>query len=131
MANGKKYDIWLGLVGGALIGAFAGYEIGVKHVTEQTQHEIVQRDLPVGVTFEKPPSPSNPIVNLHNFGESELFVTVTAKSPKTKLQSAWTFVLLPNKATEIGEKQGWNFADGDELLIEQNGYRPITFLVGH
>jgi hypothetical protein len=98
--------------------------------TKETDPAPAQPDLPVRVSLRSALMGSGKVAQLHNFGATELAVAVTVRSNASNQQKEWRIVIPANGTKQIGRRQGWNFAFGDELELLQDGYRPMKIRVG-
>lgn len=95
----------------------------------EKERKLAKPDLPVRVWVRRAFVGGGMVAMMHNFGNKELALAVTAHSGATNQQYAWNIVLAPNATQEIGNDQGWAFAAGDELELSESGFRPMSFHV--
>lgn len=96
---------------------------------DERERRLAKPDLPVRVWVRKAFANNAIIARVHNFGEKELVLSVTAHSRQTDQRSTWNVALAPSATQVIGREQGWAFAAGDEIDLVGNGYRPMSFRV--
>jgi len=97
--------------------------------TDERERKLAKPDLPVRVWVRKALANNTLIARVHNYGEKELVLSVTARNKRTDQRSTWNVDIAPSGTQVIGKEQGWIFAAGDEIDLVGNGYRPLTFRV--
>ena len=83
---------------------------------------LSQQDLPVHVVM--PPSFGAVTPQLQNSSANPFTLRVTVRRPGTDQHHEWVIELEPNQTLSLARRGGWTFADGDELELVQDGYRP-------
>ncbi|HYA65736.1 MAG TPA: hypothetical protein VEE84_03560 [Burkholderiaceae bacterium] len=96
---------------------------------DDRERKLAKPDLPVRVWARRALTNNTIVARVHNFGEKELALSVTAHSHQTDQRGTWNVLLAPSGTQVIGKEQGWVFAAGDEIDLVVNGYRPMTFRV--
>jgi hypothetical protein len=142
MAAGNGVTIAVSLAAGLLIGGGGGYLVAGAKFNEQVaaltqaanaqiqkgnevQKALALPDLPLRVNMRKALMGAGEVAQLQNFGGRELVVAVVAHSPATNQSREWRLVIAPGTAQELGHKEGWAFASGDELSITDTAFRPM------
>jgi len=96
---------------------------------DERERKLAKPDLPIRVWVRKAFANNSIIARMHNFGEKELVLAVTAHNRQTEQRSTWSVAIAPSATQVIGREQGWTFAAGDEIDLVGNGYRPMNFRV--
>ena len=96
---------------------------------DERERRLAKPDLPIRVWARKAFAGTNMVARLHNFGEKDLVLAVTARSGQTNQRASWSVAIAPNGTQVIGKDEGWTFAVGDEIDLASGGYRPMTFRV--
>jgi hypothetical protein len=86
--------------------------------------------LPVNLSFRKGLQSQGLVGVFRNTSARELEFTIDVESPATGRQFRITRVLNPNGMSEIGAQQGWVFAPGQRITLNNSAYRPRQFTVG-
>jgi hypothetical protein len=81
-----------------------------------------EQELPVHVLT--PPSFGALDPQLQNSSANKIALRVTVRRPGSSEQHEWLMTLEPNQTLSLGRQGGWTFADGDDLELVQDGYRP-------
>lgn len=96
---------------------------------DETERKLAKPDLPIRVWARKAFAGNNMVARMHNFGDKDLVLAVTARSSQMNQRATWSIAIAPNGTQVIGKDQGWTFAVGDEIDLASSGYRPMTFRV--
>jgi septal ring factor EnvC (AmiA/AmiB activator) len=108
-------------------------EVQAKANVEQQQLETTQArlasearpDLPVSISFRKALLSQGLVGVLRNNTNRELEFTLDLESPATGKHVRKAVVLNPNSFVEIGTAQGWAFAPGQHIILNNPAYRPM------
>ena len=87
-------------------------------------------DLPVNLSFRKALLNTGLVGVFRNTSSQELEFLVDLNSPATGRHIRKSVVLNPNGFLEIGAQQGWPFAPGQRILLNNPAYRPRAYTVG-
>ena len=87
-------------------------------------------DLPVNLSFRKALMSAGLVGVFRNTSGKELEFTLDLESPATGQLVRKAVVLNSNRAVEIGAQQGWAFAPGQRITLNDPAYRPLQFTVG-
>jgi hypothetical protein len=87
-------------------------------------------DLPVNLSFRKALMSAGLVGVFRNTSGKELEFTLDLESPATGQHVRKAVVLNSNRAVEIGAQQGWAFAPGQRITLNNPPYRPLQFTVG-
>jgi len=90
----------------------------------------VRPDLPVRVGFRKAIFGSGQVAVLQNLSNEELQVTLEVTSTANGLHYQQPLVIEPNRIREIGGHEGWEFATGQTVTLNNTQYRPLRVVVG-
>jgi len=101
-----------------------------KKAAAENERALAMPDLPVKVSTRKAMLGSGLVAQIRNFSGAELALAVTASSSATSQFKKFQIVVPAGGAIEIGHSEGWPFTTGDELLITENGYRPMKVRIG-
>lgn len=93
------------------------------------EHDLAKPDLPVKVWVHKPVVGPGLVAQVHNFGNSDLVLSVTSRGAGAAVQGTWHGVVAPNANQVIGKDAGWILIPGDQLDLDADGYRPMIFVV--
>ncbi len=87
-------------------------------------------DLPVNLTFRKALLSAGLVGVFRNTSAKELEFTLDLESGATGRHIRKSVVLNPNGFLEIGAQQGWAFAPGQHIVMNNPAYRPRAYTVG-
>jgi hypothetical protein len=87
-------------------------------------------DLPVSLSFRKALLNAGLVGVFRNTSGKELEFTLDLESPATGRHVHRAIVLDPNGFFEIGAKEGWLFAPGQRIMLNNPEYRPVLRTVG-
>lgn len=87
-------------------------------------------DLPVNLSFRKGLLSAGLVGVFRNTSSQELEFVLDLESPATGRHVRKSVVLNPNGFMEIGAQQGWPFAPGQRIILNNPAYRPRAFTVG-
>jgi hypothetical protein len=90
----------------------------------------VRPDLPVRVAFRRALLGSGQVALLQNLSNREIQVTLEVSAPATGQHFSRPLVIEPNRTREFGHIEGWEFAAGQEVTLNNAQYRPLSVLVG-
>lgn len=85
--------------------------------------------LPVGVSFRHALLSDGYVAVLHNQSRTMLPLSVTAVNAATHQMHQWHVVLDAGHRLDIGSLDGWIFAAGDELDLQNDGYRAGSYRI--
>jgi len=102
------------------------------HATAEQQQLAAEArpDLPVNLSFRKALLSTGLVGVFHNTSAQELEFVLDLESPATGRHIRKSVVLNPNGFLEIGAQQGWPFAPGQRIILNNPAYRPRAFTVG-
>lgn len=90
--------------------------------------ELAKPDLPIQVTFRHALLSQGLVLTMKNDSAADL--AVLAQFAGTGSRShVYRIVIGPSQVKEIGAAQGWAFTPGDQVVIANPGYRPISLRV--
>jgi septal ring factor EnvC (AmiA/AmiB activator) len=87
-------------------------------------------DLPIALSFRKGLLTTGLVGVFRNTSSKELEFTLDLESPATGRHVRRAMVLNPNGLFEIGAKDGWPFAPGQHITLNNPGFRPVVRTVG-
>jgi septal ring factor EnvC (AmiA/AmiB activator) len=100
---------------------------------QSTQSQLAAEarpDLPVNLSFRKALLSAGLVGVFRNTSSQELEFVLDLESPATGRHIRKSVVLNPNGFLEIGAQQGWPFAPGQRIMLNNPAYRPRAFTVG-
>ena len=89
---------------------------------QQRMNELGKRDLPVRVGSRKALLSAGRVLMVQNLSAADLPVTAVFGRPGAPSQTR-ELVISANGTEQIGERQGWQFADGDSVRLSNPRYR--------
>lgn len=111
--------------------ATATKEAEAHSTAEQQQLAAEARpDLPVNLSFRKALLSAGLVGVFRNTSSQELEFVLDLESPATGRHIRKSIVLNPNGFLEIGAPQGWAFAPGQRIVLNNPAFRPRTYTVG-
>jgi hypothetical protein len=128
----------------ALVIALAAIGIGgyayMEHSEAASEQQLLQTaelkladetrpDLPVNLYFRRALLSAGKVGIFRNTSGREIEFTIDLDSPATGRHEHRTAVLNPNGFLEIGAHQGWAFAPGQHITLNNSAYRPLQFTV--
>jgi hypothetical protein len=90
------------------------------------ERDLARPDLPVRVWVHKPLVGRGLVGQAHNFGTTDLQVTITWQ-PASGATQQWQTRLAANANLALGRDAPWILSNGDDLRFEAEGYRPLEF----
>lgn len=87
-------------------------------------------DLPVNFGTRRALLSAGKVGIFHNTSGRELEFTLDLDSPATGRHVRKAVVLNPNGILQIGAHEGWAFAPGQRITLNNPAYRPLQFTVG-
>lgn len=104
-----------------------------QHQLQTTEAKLAAEarpDLPVNLSFRKGLISAGLVGVFRNTSSKELEFTLDLVSPATGQHVRRAIVLNPNGFFEIGAKEGWAFAPGQRITLNNPAYRPVMRTVG-
>lgn len=98
--------------------------------TEANLAAEARPDLPVNLSFRKALLTTGLVGVFRNTSNKELEFVLDLESPATGRHIRKSVVLNPNGFLEIGAQQGWPFASGQRIMLNNPAYRPRAYTVG-
>jgi hypothetical protein len=96
---------------------------------KERERDLAKPDLPVKVWVRRAAPGGGLVAQIHNFGAKELVLAVTSPGAAGGQQNEWHTVIAPNATQVVGKDAGWALVPGDELALEAEGFRPMSFAV--
>jgi hypothetical protein len=93
---------------------------------QQHERELARPDLPLRVWVHKPLVGRGLVGQLHNFGATDLNLTVTWR-PASGAAQQWRTTVATNANLTLGRDAPWSLGNGDDLQFEAEGFRPLDF----
>lgn len=90
--------------------------------------EVFRPTLPVAVTFRKATLGEGHVAQIRNESERALAVRLRHKKAEGEPKEM-ILVLKGGDADELGWMEGWKFAPGDTLLVQESGHKSIRVSV--
>jgi hypothetical protein len=87
-------------------------------------------DLPINLSFRQALLSAGLVGIFRNTSGQELEFTLDLESPATGQHVRKAVVLNANGILEIGAQQGWAFAPGQRVMLNNPAYRPHAYTVG-
>jgi hypothetical protein len=87
-------------------------------------------DLPISVSFRQALLSAGLVGVFRNTSGKELEFTLDLTSPATGQHVRRSAVINPNGVLQIGAQEGWAFAPGQRIMLNNPSYRPIVLTVG-
>jgi hypothetical protein len=106
---------------------------GLQSQVQTTEAKLAAEtrpDLPVNLSFRKGLMSPGLVGVFRNTSSKELEFTLDIESPATGRHVRRAVVLNPNGFFEIGAKEGWAFAPGQRITLNNPAYRPVVRTVG-
>jgi hypothetical protein len=88
-----------------------------------------RRDLPIQLSFHDAVRRSGKVAVLHNLADADLEVLLEMHSPASGEHVRRPLVINALGLLEIGAAQGWRFAPGQIVTLDNNQYRPLVRIV--
>ncbi len=102
-------------------------------VAQNTEARLVQEvrpDLPIKLGFRPALFGEGKVAVLQNVSNREIEVTLDVQSPATGRNYHRALVIDANRVQQIGKAEGWEFASGQQVRLNNPQYRPIVGTVG-
>jgi hypothetical protein len=94
---------------------------------KERERDLAKPDLPVKVWVRKASAGAGLVPQMHNFGTQALALAISTHSTVHGPQEVWHTVIAPNATQVIGADPGWALAPGDDLELDADGFRQMTF----
>lgn len=88
-----------------------------------------RRDLPIQLSFHDAVLRSGKVAVLHNLTDADLEVVLEVHSPASGEHVRRPLVINAHGLLEIGAAQGWRFAPGQIVTLDNDRYRPLVRIV--
>lgn len=109
----------------------------VAKAAEQARNEAAAKlvaetrpDLPIDLSFRRGLVSTGLVGVFRNTSSKELEFSLDLQSPATGRHIHRSIVLNPHALLEIGALQGWPFAPGQQITMNNPAYRPLVHTVG-
>jgi hypothetical protein len=89
----------------------------------KAQKEANLPPMPVEVKFRKAVLGPGLVLQVKNTSSRHLSLMVALKNPSTNQEKTYRLDAAPSTAVEVGHKEGWILASGDQLQITHNDYK--------
>jgi hypothetical protein len=109
----------------------ASLEAATQQIT-QTQQQVAQlqkKDLPVTLNFRKALLGPGLVAMFKNNSSTPLEVAAELSSQSTGERRTVNLVIPANGIEQVGFQQGWPFAAGQHIVLENGAYRSLEFTV--
>jgi hypothetical protein len=87
-------------------------------------------DLPITMGFRPSLLGNGKVAVMQNISNDEIEVTLDVVSPATGLSFHRALVIEPHRVQQIGKAEGWEFATGQQVRLNNPRYRPAGWTVG-
>ncbi len=64
------------------------------------------------------------VVAINNTSDRHLSILATFKNPSVNQEKSFRVDVPPRGKTELGHREGWTFASGDQIELSHNDYKP-------
>jgi uncharacterized protein YaiL (DUF2058 family) len=98
--------------------------------TEANLAAEVRPDLPINLSFRRALLNPGLVAVIRNTSGRELEITLDVESSVTGQHARRAVVINPNGVWEFGAQEGWPFAPGQRITLNNPAYRPIVQVVG-
>lgn len=88
----------------------------------------VEPDVPVAVTFRNALLSGGKVARFRNTSPSQLAFTIDIVRASTDRRLNKDLVLDAGDTRELGEREGWSFAQGDEITLSRKGLKSVTII---
>jgi len=105
---------------------------GVREKLRSTQARLAtqsRRALPIRLSFHDAVHRSGKVAVLRNLADADLEVVLEVHNPASGEHVRRPLVITAHGLLEIGAAQGWQFAAGQIVTLENDRYRPIVRIV--
>jgi hypothetical protein len=89
----------------------------------------VRRSLPIELTFHDAALRSGKVALLHNLSDADLEVMLEVQRPASDEHVRRALVINAHGTLQVGAAQGWHFAPGEIVTLNNDKYRPIVRIV--
>jgi hypothetical protein len=89
----------------------------------------VRGDLPIELTFHDAVLRSGKVALLHNLSDVDLEVMLEVQRPASDERVRRRLVINAHGMLQVGAAQGWQFAPGEIVTLNNDKYRPIVRVV--
>jgi hypothetical protein len=89
----------------------------------------VRRDLPIELTFHDAALRSGKVALLRNLSGTDLEVMLEVQRPASDEHVMRPLVINAHGMLQVGAAQGWHFAAGEIVTLNNDKYRPIVRIV--
>jgi septal ring factor EnvC (AmiA/AmiB activator) len=110
--------------------AQASAEEAQLQTTEEKLASEKRPDLPVNLSFRKGLMSQGLVGVFRNTSAKEVEFTLDLESPATGRRFHRAVVLNPNGLFEVGAREGWAFAPGQRISLNNPAFRPVVRTVG-
>ena len=87
-------------------------------------------DLPITMGFRPSLLGNGKVAVIQNISNSEIEVTMDVVSPATGLTFHRALVIDAHRVQQLGKAEGWEFAAGQQVRLNNPKYRPAGWTVG-
>jgi outer membrane murein-binding lipoprotein Lpp len=87
-------------------------------------------DLPITMGFRPSLLGNGKVAVIQNISNGEIEVTLDVLSPATGLTFHRALVIEPHRVQQLGKSEGWEFATGQQVRLNNPKYRPAGWTVG-
>jgi hypothetical protein len=104
-----------------------------QHKLQSTEANLAAEarpDLPINLSFRKALLNPGLVAVLRNTSSRELEITLDVESSVSGQRIRRAVVINPNGVWEFGAQEGWPFAPGQRVTLNNPAYRPIVQTVG-
>jgi hypothetical protein len=103
------------------------------HTQASTEQQLLVQearpDLPITMGFRPSLLGNGKVAVLQNISNSEIEVTLDVVSPATGLTFHKAIVIEPHHVQQLGKAEGWEFATGQQVRLNNPKYRPAGWTV--
>ena len=88
-----------------------------------------RRDLPIELSFHDAVLRAGKVALLHNLADADLEIVLEVDSPASGGHVRRPLVISAHGMLQIGAAQGWQFAPGQIVTLDNDKYRPIVRII--
>jgi hypothetical protein len=88
-----------------------------------------RRDLPIQLSFHDAGPRSGKVAVLHNLADADLEIVLEVQSPGSGEHVKRPLVISAHGMLQIGAAQGWRFAPGQIVTLDNDKYAPLVRIV--
>ena len=124
VGNFKQYD---------QVNALSDQVATLQRQLQMAQSRLVAEgrpDLPVSLHFRKAFLFDGDVAVLQNLSRDTLEITLDVESAATGLHTRKVFVINGGGRSEFGPHEGWAFAPGQRVTLNNPAYRPLEHTLG-